>query len=150
MATEALPLPAAPRIRPANPPTDRLFFGIMVVVLWATVLYGFSRTYYAAGMLNAPLPNRLIHVHAVVMTLWMLLLFVQVALVLARKVAWHRSLGVFGFLVALSMVILGPLAAVDALRRGEAPMGLDPLTFFIIPTTAIALCLARPPHPRRP
>ncbi|HWB32330.1 MAG TPA: hypothetical protein VG714_04065 [Acidobacteriaceae bacterium] len=139
MATEALPLSPVSRTRPANPRSDRLFFGIMVLTLWATVLYGFSKTYYAAGMIEAPLPNRLIHVHAILMTLWMLLLFVQVGLVLARKVAWHRSLGVFGFLVALSMVIIGPMAATDALRRGEAPLGLDALTFYIIPLTAIGL-----------
>ena len=139
MATEALPLPAAPRIRPANPKSDRLFFGAMVIILWATVLYGFSKTYYAAGMVRAPLPNRLIHLHAIIMTLWLVLLVVQIAFVLVRKVAWHRSLGVFGFLVALAMVIIGPIAATNSLRRGEAPLGLDALTFYIIPLSSIAL-----------
>lgn len=139
MATEALPLPAAPHIRPANPPSDRLFFGAMVIILWATVLYGFSKTYYAAGMVRAPLPNRLIHLHAILMTLWLVLLVVQIAFVLVRKVAWHRSLGVFGFLVALAMAIVGPIATTNSLRRGTAPLGLDPLTFYIIPLTSIGL-----------
>jgi len=139
MATEALPLPAAPRVRPANPKSDRLFFGAMVVVLYATVYYGFAKTYYAAGMMHAPLPAPVIHIHAALMTLWLVLLLVQVGLVIARKVAWHRSLGVFGFLTALAMVIVGPIAATNALRRGEAPLGLDALTFYIIPLTAIGL-----------
>ena len=139
MATDALPLPTAPRIRPANPPSDRLFFGAMVVVLYATVYYGFAKTYYAAGMMRATLPAPIIHIHAALMTLWLLLLLVQVGLVIARKVAWHRSLGVFGFLVALAMVIVGPIAATNSLRRGAAPLGLDALTFYIIPLSAIGL-----------
>ena len=139
MATEVLPLPAAPHTRPANPKSDRIFFGAMVVVLYATVYYGFAKTYYAAGMMRATLPAPIIHIHAAIMTLWLLLLLIQVGLVIARKVAWHRSLGVFGFLVALAMVIVGPIAATNALRRGEAPLGLDALTFYIIPLSAIAL-----------
>jgi hypothetical protein len=139
MATEALPLPVVPRVRPANPKSDRLFFGAMVVVLYATVYYGFARTYYAAGMIHAPLPAPIIHIHAALMTLWMVLLFVQVALVTARKVAWHRALGVYGFVLALGIVIVGPIAATNSLRRGTAPLGLDPLTFYIIPITSIVL-----------
>jgi hypothetical protein len=139
MATEALPLPATPRLRPANPKSDRAFFGAMVVLLYATVYYGFAKTYYAAGMMRTTLPAPIIHIHAALMTLWLVLLLVQVALVLVRKVAWHRSLGVFGFMVALAMVIVGPIAATNALRRGEAPLGLDALTFYIVPLTAIGL-----------
>jgi hypothetical protein len=139
MATEALPLPATPRVRPGNPKSDRLFFGAMVLALWATVLYGFSKTYYAAGMIHAPLPNRLIHFHAILMTLWMVLLFVQVALVTTGRVAWHRALGIYGFALALGIVIVGPLAATSSLRRGAAPQGLDPLTFYIVPLSAIAM-----------
>jgi len=141
MATDALRQQhaAVHHARHANPPSDRAFFSIMVLILWATVYFGFARTYYAAGMLAAPLPAPIIHIHAALMTLWLLLLFVQVALVLARKVAWHRSLGVYGFLLAVAMVIVGPLAATNALRRGEGPLGLDPKTFYIVPLTAIAL-----------
>jgi hypothetical protein len=139
MATDALPLPVVSQVRPANPKSDRIFFGAMVVLLYATVYYGFAKTYYAAGMVHAALPAPIIHIHAALMSLWLVLLAVQVGLVLARKVAWHRSLGVFGFLVALAMVIIGPIAATNALRRGAAPLGLDALTFYIIPLTAIGL-----------
>jgi hypothetical protein len=139
VATEALPLSPISRARPAIPPSDRIFFGAMVLILWASVLWGFSPTYYAAGMIHAPLPNRIIHVHAIIMTLWMLLLFVQTALVAAGKVAWHRALGVYGFVLAIAVVIIGPIAATNSLRRGLAPTGLDPLTFYIVPLTAISL-----------
>lgn len=136
MATDALRPQTLPRVH-VNPKADRIFFSTMVLLLWATVLFGFAKTYFLAGMVEAPLPNKLIHIHGAIMTLWMVLLFVQTALISARKVKWHMSLGLFGFGVAVAMVIVGPIAATDALRRGAAPLGLDAKTFYIIPLTAI-------------
>jgi hypothetical protein len=136
VATDALRQQAVPRVR-VNPKADRIFFSTMVLLLWATVLFGFAKTYFLAGMVAAPLPNKLIHIHGAIMTLWMVLLFVQTALISAHRVKWHRSLGLFGFGVAVAMVILGPIAATDALRRGSAPLGLDAKTFYIVPLTAI-------------
>lgn len=136
MATDALRQQAVPRLR-VNPKADRAFFSTMIVLLWATVLFGFAKTYFLAGMVTAPLPNKLIHVHGAIMTLWMIILFVQTALISAHKVKWHMSLGLFGFSLAVLMVIIGPIAATDSLRRGAAPLGLDALTFYIIPLTSI-------------
>jgi hypothetical protein len=133
MATDALRQQAVTVMRPKNPPSDRVFFVVMVVVLWATVLYGFAKTYFLAGMVAAPLPNRLIHIHGAAFTLWMVLLAVQVGLVTIRKVQWHRTLGLAGFGLACAMVVLGLFAATDALRRGSAPLGLTAKTFYIIP-----------------
>jgi hypothetical protein len=137
MATDALRQQAVPMTRPKNPPSDRVFFVVMVVVLWATVLYGFAKTYFLAGMVAAPLPNRLIHIHGAAFTLWMVLLAVQVGLVTIRKVQWHRALGLAGFGLACAMVVLGVLASTDALRRGSAPLGLTAKTFYIIPISDI-------------
>jgi hypothetical protein len=134
MATDAvLPHVAVRRDRPANPAWDRAFFLVMIAVLWATVLFGFAKTYFLAGMVAAPLPNRLIHIHGAVFTLWMVLLTVQIGLVTAKRIRWHRALGLFGFGLACAMVVLGVLAATDALHRGSAPQGLTPETFYVIP-----------------
>ncbi len=140
MATNALrPQVPVVRTRPNNPLWDRTFFSSMILVLWALVLYGFSRTYFLAGMVRAPLPNTLIHVHGAAFTLWMVLLFVQTALISAHRVLWHKRLGLFGFGLAVAMVILGLLAATDALRRGSGPLGLSPATFYVIPVTDMVL-----------
>jgi hypothetical protein len=136
VATDALRQQVVPRVQ-VNPKTDRIFFSTMVLLLWATVLFGFAKTYFLAGMVTAPLPNKLIHIHGAIMTLWMVLLFVQTALISARRVKWHMKLGLFGFGLAVAMVVIGPIAATDSLRRGSAPLGLDALTFYIIPLTAI-------------
>jgi len=118
---------------------DRVFFSLMILLLWGTVLFGFSRTYFLAGMVLAPLPNLLIHVHGAAFTLWMLLLLVQSALITTHQVRVHRQLGVAGFILAVLMVVLGLFAAADALRRGSGPLGLDSKTFFVIPITDMVL-----------
>lgn len=138
VATDALRQQFVPTAR-TRPTADRIFFSTMILLLWGTVLFGFAKTYFLAGMVRAPLPNRLIHIHGAIFTLWMVILFVQSALISARKVKWHRSLGLFGFALALAMAIIGPIAATDALRRGVAPLGLDAKTFYMIPLSAIFL-----------
>lgn len=131
--------PSAVRLYRPNRTGDRVFFSLMPLLMLAAVLYGFAKTYFLAGMVEAPLPNRLIHLHGAAFTLWMVLLIVQTGLVSTHHVKWHMKLGLFGFGLAVTMVVLGLLAAVDALRRGRGPLGLDPVSFFVIPVTAILL-----------
>jgi len=138
VATSAIPQQSMTRVR-VHPLSERVFFSTMIVLLWATVLYGFARTYFLAGMVRAPLPNRLIHIHGALMTLWMVVLLVQVALISARKVKWHMTFGLFGFGLATAMAIIGPIAATDALRRGVTVNGLDAKTFYVIPLSAILI-----------
>ena len=139
MATNAIPQPiAVRRDRPRNPASDRIFFSVFAVVLWATVLYGFAKTYFLAGMIRAPLPNRLIHIHGAAFTLWMVLLVVQIGLVSTGNLAIHKKLGLAGFSLAIAMVVLGLLAATDMLRRGVGA-GLDAKTFYIIPLSSISV-----------
>lgn len=138
MATDAMRPQYVPAAR-TRPMAERVFFSGMILLLWASVLFGFARSYFMAGMINAPLPNRLIHVHGAVFTLWMVLLVVQETLVATRNIKWHKQLGLAGFGLAVTMVVLGLLAATDALRRGAAPLGLDALTFYIVPTSTILM-----------
>lgn len=118
---------------------DRVFFSAMTLLILAAVLFGFARSYFLAGIVNAPLPNRLIHVHGAAFTLWMVLLLVQTALISARQVRMHRMLGIGGFFLAIAMVLLGTFAGADALRRGSHPMGLDAKTFFVFPISDMVL-----------
>jgi len=116
---------------------DRVFFSTMILLLWATILFGFSKSYFMAGMVAAPLPNWLIHVHGAAFTLWMVLLLVQTTLITTGNVKIHRKLGMAGFFLAIAMAMLGVLAGVDQLRRGHSPEGLDPQTFFAIPMSDV-------------
>jgi len=117
----------------ANRRFEHLFFSGMALVIAAVVFYGFSRTYYLAGLFHAPpLPNLLIHIHGAVFTTWILLLITQTSLVSGGRVDVHRRLGIAGFLLACAMVILGVMAATNELARGFPPT-MDPKTFYALP-----------------
>jgi FtsH-binding integral membrane protein len=105
----------------------------------ASVFIGFGPTYFWAGVFNAPLPDRIIHIHGAVFSCWILLLIVQNSLASAGRVDIHRKLGVAGFLLACLMVIVGWVAATDRLARGTAPPGLDTYFFYIVPMTDMVI-----------
>jgi len=138
MATIALP----PRRGKLHP--DRIFYPIMCLLVLVTIWLGFAKTYYAAGLVRAHLPSPVIHVHAVVFTLWLLTLVTQISLVSARKVKLHMAVGLWGFSLAIVMVIVGVASGINALRRDMSPplSGLSPLTFFAVPMFTIALFAA--------
>jgi len=114
---------------------DDLFFSAMALLILATVFAGFARTYYLAGVFHAPLPSLIIHLHGGAFSCWVLLLVTQASLVSAGRVDIHRRLGIAGFLLACLMVILGVLAATDALVRSGGNANMDPKVFYIVPTT---------------
>lgn len=112
---------------------DHFFFSGMALLVLVTVFVGFAHSYYLAGVFHAPLPSLIIHVHGAVFSCWILLLVAQTSLVAAGRTDIHRRLGVAGFLLACLMLVLGVLAATNALSRGFSPPGLDPKTFYVIP-----------------
>ena len=114
---------------------DHVFFPAMAVLMLFTVFVGFARSYYLAGIFQAPLPSLIIHLHGAAFSCWILLLVTQASLVSAGRVDIHRRLGIAGFFLACLMVVLGVLAATDALVREAGPAGRDPKFFYIIPLT---------------
>lgn len=112
---------------------DRWFFTGMAVLILISVFVGFSRTFFLAPAFRNALPDHLIVLHGTVFSCWILLLVIQSSLISARRVDLHKKLGVAGFLLACLMVILGLLAATEALSLGHSVPGLDPLTFYAVP-----------------
>jgi hypothetical protein len=140
MATDAIATSAfaqKPLYRPVNRTVERFFFGGMAVLLCICVFIGFSPTYFQAGMLRAPLPSPILHIHGAVFTLWMLLFVVQAAFISARRVRWHRSFGTVAFCLPPIMIVLGVMAGVDALRRGVHFGPLDPSVSAAVPLIGI-------------
>ena len=135
MATTAMPSRRG-KLHP-----DRVFYPLMCLLVLITVWLGFAKTYYAAGLVRADLPNPVIHAHAVIFSLWLLTLIVQISLVSARKVKVHMAMGLWGFGLAAVMVIIGVVSGINALRRDMSPpwSGLSALTFFVVPMSTIAL-----------
>lgn len=118
---------------------DHYFFSGTAWLMLAAVIVGFGPTYYLAGVFNAPLPNRIIHVHGALFSCWMLLLIVQNSLAWAGRVDIHKKLGLFGFVLACLMFIVGWTAATDRLARGTAPPGIDTYFFYIVPMTDMVI-----------
>ena len=137
MATVAAHVGDTVKVQPGPPGRryDHYFFSGMALLLLATVFLGFARTYYLAGVFHAPLPALIIHVHGAVFSAWILLLVTQTSLVAAGRVDIHRRLGIAGFLLACLMIVLGVLAATNALVRSSNPPGVDGKTFYIVPIT---------------
>lgn len=142
MAADAIPtaesFSSITTFRPVNRTAERLFFGGMAVLLCVVVFIGFSPTYFRAGMMRAPLPNRLLHFHGALFTTWMIVYAVQSALISVRRVAWHRSLGTVAFCLTPVLIVVGTIAALDALRRGVQIGPLDPAVSLAIPLVGIA------------
>lgn len=114
---------------------DHIFFPAMALLILVTVFVGFARSYYLAGVFHAPLPSFIVHLHGAAFSCWILLLITQTSLVASGNIGLHRRLGIAGFLLACLMVVLGVLAATDALVRQAGPPGRDPKFFYIIPLT---------------
>src|SRR5271169_5041599 len=89
----------------SNQRHERYFFWGMTILILATVLLGFGKTYFLAGMFRAPLPSWIIHVHGAAFTSWIVLLIVQTSLITAGRVDIHRRLGMIGFGLACAMVV---------------------------------------------
>ena len=113
---------------------ERLFYTGMAAAFVLTVFAGFARTYYLRPYFGAASLSPLLHLHGVVFTSWLVLLFTQTALVAANRTGVHRRLGVAGGVLAVLMVLVGCATAVIRAKIVEVPPGSpSPLAFLVIP-----------------
>lgn len=90
---------------------DRWIWVFMAALFVVTVLVGFIPDSIAkVGAIEAgarpPFPP-ILHVHAVLMGSWMVLLLTQSTLMATGRSAWHKQLGLLSFGLAPAMVIAG-------------------------------------------
>jgi hypothetical protein len=100
---------------------ENIFFVSLSFVILTTVLLGFARSYFVAGIFLAPLPSLLVHLHAAAMSCWILLFIAQAALIANGRVGLHRKLGVAGAVLAAFIVISGIAVVSACVRRGGVP-----------------------------
>lgn len=125
---------------------ERRFFTGMALVMLATVVVGFSRTFFLRPLFPewpAP-PETIFYVHGVMFTAWMMLLIAQASLVAGGRTDLHRKIGPFGAGLAVAMVVLGTFGALVAARRATGFVGIPipPLQFLVIPIFDITLFAA--------
>jgi len=103
---------------------DRTFFTGVAVIAAVAVFAGFANTYYLKVLYGTPALPALLHVHGLIFSGWMLLFIVQSALVRAGHTSLHRRLGVFGAVLALSMIIVGFITGLERARDAVMPAQL--------------------------
>jgi hypothetical protein len=116
---------------------DRRLYFTIAMLFPAIVLLGFARTYYLKGLFaTPPLPSRLVHLHGLVMTAWVVLFVSQVRLVATKRIRLHQKLGYASIALAVLIIATGLPTAVRAAKYGSAstPPGVTPLSFLLIPT----------------
>jgi len=120
---------------------EHYLFGTVAVLFVAIVVGGFARTYYQQGMLTAHLPAAIVHVHAILMTVWVALFVVQAALVPAGRIRLHQRLGYAAIGLAVAIGVVGIWTAIRAAKYGSAsvPPQFSEPTFSIVPLGDIVL-----------
>jgi hypothetical protein len=120
---------------------EHYMFGTTAMLFAAIVVAGFARTYYLRGMVAAPLPSGVVHVHALVMTLWVALFAVQAALVPAKQIRAHQRLGYAAIGLAVTIGVTGIWTAIRAAKYGSTAVqpGFSEPTFSIVPLGDIVL-----------
>lgn len=114
---------------------DRRLFAAAAVFFPLAVLIGFSRTYYLkAAFGGPPLPSLLVHVHGLLMTVWVGFFVSQVFLIRTKNHKTHMNMGMIGIALAIAMVVVGFFTGAAAAKHGSSPApGMDPLQFLAVP-----------------
>src|SRR4051812_32265033 len=88
--------------------SDRRMFAAVALLFPLIVLIGFARTYYLKAAFGTPaLPSPLVHVHGLLMTLWVVYFIAQVWLIRTKNARVHMRVGMFGIALASAMVLVG-------------------------------------------
>jgi hypothetical protein len=106
------------------------------------VLIGYFKSYYGSALFaDAPrIANSLVHVHGVVMSVWVLYFVAQIALIRTKNVKLHMTMGLAGVALAAVVIVTGMMTAYDAqLVRGAAPPGENPHSFFLLPVSDMSI-----------
>jgi hypothetical protein len=100
------------------------YFAIVLLIA-GIVAWGFWATYYSRFAARTDLPS-IVHVHAVVFSVWVLVLVAQAFTVVAGRVALHRRLGTVGMAYGAAVFVVGLLVSVGApalrVRAGQLPL----------------------------
>lgn len=116
------------------------FYLLIALTLVVFVVVGFAPSYYLRILTDPPPLTTLLHVHAVVFTVWMGLFLAQVGLVAAHRVDLHRKLGIASAIFAGVVVVVGVLSVFQtALSNHVSPSGLAPPQFSAIGFASIGL-----------
>ena len=122
--------------------SDRRLYFVIAISFALVVLIGFGPTYYLKFAFdNPPVKSYLVHLHGLVMTLWVLFFASQVWLIRTKRHRVHMNLGMIGVALAILIMVVGFFTAAGSAKFGSAstPPNIPPLSFFIVPLTDLVM-----------
>jgi hypothetical protein len=129
----------------SNRRRDHLFYMTLAVLAALMIFWGFSQTYYlkplqSLGVLpESPKLTVLLHVHAAVFTLYVLLYLCQTALILRGRRALHMALGWASVVLIPAMVVLGTIAVFWGAKMGHKQNWPDAESAALVNIVAVYL-----------
>ena len=112
---------------------DRRLYILAAILTPVIVFAGFARTYYLKPFFGTPdLAGRIVQLHGIVMTAWVVLFVAQISLVATRRTRIHQRLGILGAGLAALVTVVGILTGLYAAARATIPAP-QALGFLIIP-----------------
>ena len=117
-------------------PSDRPLYLAAAVTFPLLVLIGYFKSYYFVNFFPdaRPIANSLVHLHAIVMSAWVVYFVAQVALIRTKNIKLHMTMGFAGIALAALVVVVGLATAYNShLVRKVAPPGFNPFGFTILP-----------------
>lgn len=122
--------------------SERLFYVATTALFGVLVFAGFARSFYLHSLFGVSAPAPFFVFHGALMSGWMVLLIGQATLISARRVQWHRWLGVFGAGYAALMVVVGCMSTLMAAARevrAHSPMLASQFNVLALELTQMAL-----------
>ena len=102
-----------------TPATDHRFFSSVAIIAAVVILAGFASTYGPKVIGGSAAVPPIIHVHAAVFALWLIVFVTQNLLVLTGRTDVHRRLGPWAVGLAGVMLVLGSASALVVTRAGH-------------------------------
>jgi hypothetical protein len=125
---------------------ERRFFTSMVIAMALFVLAGFAPSYFMKPMLGGLVSGRevppitpLIHLHAAAGSAWMLFLVWQAHLIRGKQHQRHMANGLIGAGIAVAVVAVGLVVAIDAGKAGRHLPGWNSTAFLMMPLASAIL-----------
>ena len=107
--------------KPGRKGADRKIYIGWIAIVWAAIISGFGLD-FGRYMTERPVPPPILHFHAAVYVVWLVLVSVQIFLVEKGDIRRHKTLGWATAILSAFMVPLGLAAAlVDQARQVGAP-----------------------------
>lgn len=119
---------------------DDVFYVVIAASCVLIAFAGFAGTYWFQVPAGTFIGHPIVHLHAVLFSVWPIFFLVQTLMIASGRVAYHRALGLVGISLATAMVFVGLAAAIDSLDVGlSMGFGDGVRSFMIVPVTALVV-----------